>query len=115
MKRAASPITKTTGLYVLQLQNRTKYYVGWSESGIEERVKAHRHGYGSTWCKKYGVHELVSALDGRSEQDETLICMRTYGFENGRGWEFTGCAPLSVVELNTVRRCSLLARFLLYV
>jgi len=106
MKRAAPPAAKTSGVYVLQLKNRAKFYVGWSDNNVDDRVKAHRNGYGSAWCKLYGVHEQVPALDGRSEQDETLICMLTYGFENVRGWEFVGCAPLSVAELDTVRRCS---------
>ena len=103
MKRAATAtVEKNSGIYVLQLKNTAMYYVGTSEN-IERRVNAHRLGNGSAWCRKHGgVNARMPILDGRSELDETITTMLVYGFENVRGWEFSGCAQLSVAELDTV-------------
>lgn len=105
MKRAVAVVAKTSGVYVLKLKNPGTFYVGTSEH-IEARIDQHRLGHGSAWCRKNGgVLERIPTLDGRSEQDETLTQMLVHDFEAVRGFEFTGCGPLSAAELDMVRAC----------
>jgi len=98
-----------TGVYVLELRNGG-YYVGKSND-IDARVQQHSSGEGSAWCRHKGgiVGEVPTVYPGSVqdtsswEMNETVNQMLIHGFENVRGWEFTGCGTLSSGELDTIK------------
>ena len=87
----------TKGVYVLKL-NSGKYYVGKSNN-IESRIKEHMRI--TDKCAKFvkdngGVYKSKSLItapqDNLSdwERNETIAQMIKHGYDNVRGWEFTG-------------------------
>lgn len=73
-------------VYVLNLSD-DKYYVGTSEN-VEQRIKQHFDGYGSSWTKKYKPIETVEVIDNCDKFDEdkyTKQYMLKYGIDNVRG------------------------------
>jgi hypothetical protein len=97
------------GVYVLLLQAGGRY-VGKSID-VERRVAEHRSGRGAAWVRHQGG---VAAVDrpitprtvdlGAWEARETIAQMMRHGFDAVRGWEWTGCAPLTAGDLDFFRR-----------
>lgn len=103
---------KKSGIYVLQLANTDKFYVGQSID-IENRIEQHTEC--DNKCAKYvklngGVSKVLQPLtppdDNFSnwEKDETLARMIKHGFNNVRGWEFTNTNQLDTIELEMIKK-----------
>ena len=103
---------KKSGVYVLQLTNTDKFYVGKSVN-IENRIGNHKEC--GDKCAKYvkmngGVYKALQPLtppdDNLSnwEKDETLVRMIKHGFNNVRGWEFTNITKLDTIELEMIKK-----------
>lgn len=78
-------------VYVLQLKGG-KVYVGYTGRGdVMERIREHETGCGSEWTKLHPVSKILHIYPGKDEDDEneiTLDCMRTFGWENVRGGKY---------------------------
>jgi len=98
-----------SGVYVLALRYGG-YYVGKS-ANVDARVLQHLSGQGSAWCAYRGgaaaevplVHAGSAGDLSAWEMNETVSQMLLHGFNNVRGWEFSGCAALTTSELDTIR------------
>ena len=101
----------SSGVYVLQLKDNSKYYVGKSEN-IAKRINTHKEF--SENCAKFvkingGVNKVLAPLtpsDKNSsnwEKDETISRMIKHGYNNVRGWEFTSTNKLSKEELDVIK------------
>lgn len=100
----------TSGVYVIQCNNKNKYYVGKSEN-IENRINQHKSGDGAKFIKNNGgVYKQIDLLThnntddlGLREQQETLAQMLVHGFNNVRGWEFTSSVDLTYEECVSIK------------
>ena len=97
------------GVYVLLLQAGGRY-VGKSVD-VERRIAEHRGGRGAAWVRHGGGVVAVEppitprTVDlGAWEARETIAQMMRHGFDTVRGWEWTGCAPLTPGDLDFYRR-----------
>ena len=101
----------SSGVYVLQLKDTSKYYVGKSNN-IESRINNHKQC--NSKCAKFvkingGVHKVLKPLTppdnnlSNWEKDETLIQMIKHGYNNVRGWEFTNISNLNKEELDIIK------------
>lgn len=101
----------TRGVYVVQCNNKNKYYVGQSEN-IMQRLKQHQSL--TDKCAKFikdnkGVYRQITTLTPENEnlllweQQETLAQMIQYGFNNVRGWEFTNTSNLTYEECISIK------------
>lgn len=86
-----------SGIYVLELNNHNKYYVGKSEN-VLKRIEQHKNDTDKCayWIKiNGGVKRRLEPITPKSdnlggwERDETIKRMVKHGFDNVRGWEFT--------------------------
>ena len=100
------------GVYVIQLKDKKKYYVGKSDN-IEKRINDHKKG--NEKCAKYiknngGVFKVLEPLTpcdkniSNWEKDETLLRMVKHGYNNVRGWEFTSSKDLSKEDCDMIKR-----------
>lgn len=82
-------------VYILKLRG-DKYYIGTTEMhGLDQRLKSHFNGGGSTWTKLHPPIEVVETIKGCSkvvEKLKTLEYMIKYGWQNVRGgaWSAVG-------------------------
>ena len=101
----------TRGVYVVQCNNKNKYYVGQSEN-ITQRLKQHQSL--TDKCAKFikdnkGVYRQITTLTPENEnlllweQQETLAQMIQHGFNNVRGWEFTNTSNLTYEECISIK------------
>jgi predicted GIY-YIG superfamily endonuclease len=101
----------TRGVYVVQCNNKNKYYVGQSEN-ITQRLKQHQSL--TDKCSKFikdnkGVYRQITKLTPENEnlllweQQETLAQMIQHGFNNVRGWEFTNTSNLTYEECISIK------------
>ena len=83
-----------SGVYVVQLNNKDKYYIGKS-GNIISRIENHKSG--GDKCAKFvqvngGIYTVREPLTPRDnnlsnwEKDETIMRMIKHGFNNVRGW-----------------------------
>lgn len=102
----------TSGVYVLQLKDSSKYYVGKSDD-IEKRINNHKEC--SEKCAKFvklngGVNKVLSPLTpidnnlSNWEKDETIARMIKHGYNNVRGWEFTNTNKLTKEDLDMIKK-----------
>lgn len=100
-----------SGVYVLELNNDNKYYVGKSEN-INNRIKTHKQC--GEKCAQFvsasgGVKNALEPLTPRDnnlsnwEKDETITRMIKHGFNNVRGWEFTNVSRLTNQECDMIK------------
>ena len=100
----------SSGVYVLQLKDNLKYYVGKSEN-IDKRINTHKE-CGEN-CAKFvkingGVNKVLAPLTPSDknlsnwEKDETISRMIKHGYNNVRGWEFTRTNKLTKEELEKI-------------
>ena len=101
----------TNGVYVIQCNNKNKYYVGKSDN-IENRINQHKSGIGGAKFIKNngGVYKQLDLITpnntedlGLREQQETLAQMLVHGFNNVRGWEFTSSTDLTYEECVSIK------------
>lgn len=101
----------SSGVYVLQLKDNSKYYVGKSEN-IDKRINTHKE-CGEN-CAKFvkingGVNKVLAPLTPSDknlsnwEKDETISRMIKHGYNNVRGWEFTSTNKLTKEELDMIK------------
>jgi len=100
-----------SGVYVLELNNTGKYYVGKSTNKAE-RIKNHKEC--NEKCSNFvknngGVNKVLSPLTPHDnnmsnwEKDETIARMLKHGYNNVRGWEFTNQNNLNKEELDMIK------------
>lgn len=100
----------TNGVYVIQCNNKNKYYIGKSEN-IENRINQHKSGIGAQFIKNNGgVYKQLNLITpnnthdlGLREQQETIAQMLKNGFNNVRGWEFTSSNDLTYEECISIK------------
>ena len=101
----------TGGVYVLELNQKGRYYVGMTEC-IERRVAEHTAGGErcASWVKSSGgVARVLEAVTPRAEilvnweMNETLTLMMKHGFNNVRGFEWTRTQDLKDEEILSIR------------
>jgi predicted GIY-YIG superfamily endonuclease len=87
MANKLANIPELPGVYVLKL-TRDKYYVGWSNTSLRDRITAHFNGKGAAWTKIYkpiDIHEIKIGGNKITETTLTLQFMKKYGWQNVRG------------------------------
>src|SRR5690242_17506106 len=98
-------------VYVLQLENG-KYYVGYTEKPIYERINEHKNNRGAKWTK---LHKYVATLmqkpgDTKLETVTTLEMMAKFGWQNVRGGTYTKInmtnMPPDLREYLTCTKCN---------
>ena len=100
-----------SGVYVVQLNNKDKYYIGKS-GNIISRIENHKSG--GDKCAKFvqvngGIYTVREPLTPRDnnlsnwEKDETIMRMIKHGFNNVRGWEFTNTSNLTNQECDMIK------------
>lgn len=99
-----------SGIYVLELNNKNKFYVGKSEN-IDSRIEQHKNDPDkcANWVKiNGGVKRKIEPITPRSdnlsdwEKNETINRMVKHGFNNVRGWEFVK-EKLDNSQLETIK------------
>jgi hypothetical protein len=99
------------GVYVLELGEGGKFYVGQSKN-IARRMEQHASGRQSAAYVHWngGVLRRLAPSTPRNEdfaeweRKETLYLMMKCGFNNVRGWEFTGVGSLTFNDLHMIKR-----------
>ena len=106
----------TKFIYILKLE-KGKYYVG-TTSDLQQRLREHRQGHGSSWTNKYKPIRIeksrkVNGSPGLDEDKETKECMKKYGIKNVRGGSYCSFIlpneqyeSLYVELLHAENRCS---------
>ena len=91
-------------VYILKLKSE-KYYIGYSDSHISDRINKHFTGRGSSWTKLYRPIQIIKTIDGSKdlEKEYTLIYMRKYGWQNVRG---AGWTAINILCPNEFRSSS---------
>ena len=111
---AESTPSNTAGVYVLVLDNGTRY-VGKS-ANVNRRISQHLNpkaaDASSAWCKKGGTQRAYSEPPITEpnadlsvwEQNETVAQMIKHGCDRIRGWEFTSCQPFGPLEYELFKK-----------
>ena len=100
-------------VYVLELQNEGKYYVG-KTNDFEKRIKQHNNINGEKCAqfvkKNGGIKKIIKPITPKDEnlsnweKDETIARMIKHGFNNVRGWEFTNTNKLNRDECQMIKK-----------
>ncbi len=115
---AESTASNTAGVYVLVLDNGTRY-VGKSNN-VKRRISQHLNPKASqsapikrvAWCKKGGTRRAYTEPPITEpnadlsvwEQNETIALMMKHGCDRVRGWEFTSCQPFGHLEYELFKK-----------
>ena len=76
-------------IYVLELSDN-KYYIGFQRHNTNT-IDRHISGEGPSWTKEYRPLSVIEKFSGTKEDEKklTLTYMKTYGWENVRGYAWS--------------------------
>ena len=105
-----TPLSSTSGVYVLELNTAGRYYVGQSQN-ILRRLEQHKNGECSAAyvMANGGFMRTLQPMTPPNqdfrvwEQNETICRMMKHGISNVRGFEFTSVGNLPLDKLITIK------------